>query len=334
VARDPHCLYAHWDLTSQQQRQCNAESVHQHLLVRIYQDHSNGRPLNEIHVHPESRHWFIHVERAGTTYVAELGFYPKDGHWQRVALSEAVATPAATRAEPGPAQFATMRFESPPVFVARRDEMSSGAATGPERPAPANGRAQSPGPAHTNRAWEYNAPTSVWNDAQTQIIAEMSGWTVARTEWLDSFEITRLLHGQVQRAVPLGFQEMAPSSLEAFSPAPGLPREVSSPFGGEMPAEKQFWFNVNAELVIYGATEPDAQVTIGGRPIRLRPDGSFSYRFALPDGTYDLPIAATAAHGDTRQAHLRFQRGTSYSGQVGVHPQDPSLRTPDPRHVA
>src|SRR5688572_31722682 len=33
-----------------------------------------------------------------------------------------------------------------------------------------------------------------------------------------------------------------------------------------------------------------ATVTIGGRPIRLRPDGSFSYRFSLPDGEYELPI--------------------------------------------
>jgi hypothetical protein len=164
----------------------------------------------------------------------------------------------------------------------------------------------------------------------------MSGWTVARTEWLDSIEITRLVEGQIQREGPLALEEMAPSSLAAaiFSPAPGVPGEVSSPFGGEVPAEKHFWFNVNAELVIYGATEPDAQVTIGGRPIRLRPDGTFSYRFALPDGTYDLPITATAAHGDSRQAHLRFYRGTSYSGEVGVHPHDPSLRTPEPRHVA
>ena len=44
---------------------------------------------------------------------------------------------------------------------------------------------------------------------------------------------------------------------------------ISSPFGGEG-KQKGFWFNVNAELIIYGATEPDAQVTIGGRVIKLR----------------------------------------------------------------
>jgi len=46
---------------------------------------------------------------------------------------------------------------------------------------------------------------------------------------------------------------------------------------------------VNAELIIYGATEPDAQVTIGGRANQAAPDGSFSFRFSLPDGDYELP---------------------------------------------
>ena len=63
----------------------------------------------------------------------------------------------------------------------------------------------------------------------------------------------------------------------------------SSPMGG-VEKRKGFWFNVNAELIIYGATEPDAKVTLAGHEIKLRPDGSFSYRFSLPDGKYDLPL--------------------------------------------
>ena len=86
---------------------------------------------------------------------------------------------------------------------------------------------------------------------------------------------------------------------------------------------------MNAELIIYGATEPDASVTIGGRKIRLRPDGTFSYRFALPDGNYELPAIATSAAGDdSRAAALRFVRQTEYRGEVGAHQQDPQLRAP------
>jgi hypothetical protein len=68
-------------------------------------------------------------------------------------------------------------------------------------------------------------------------------------------------------------------------------------------------------------------VTIGGRKIRLRPDGSFSYRFALPDGQYEMPIVAVSAdQTDGRAAELKFSRSTEFRGDVGAHPQDPELQ--------
>jgi len=101
------------------------------------------------------------------------------------------------------------------------------------------------------------------------------------------------------------------------------------PFGVVPAPEKSFWFNVNAELIVYGATEPGAKVTLGGHEIKLRADGTFSYRFALPDGTYDLPAVAASADGtDWRSADLKFSRETRYLGEVGAHPQDPSLKAP------
>src|SRR6185437_13514246 len=116
--------------------------------------------------------------------------------------------------------------------------------------------------------------------------------------------------------------------------APGAPTSpsgavtgISSPTAKEAGQPKGFWFNVNAELIVYGATEPDATVTIAGRKIKLRPDGSFSYRFALPDGNYEMPaIAISADQTDGRAADLKFSRNTEYRGDVAAHPQDPALR--------
>ena len=59
-----------------------------------------------------------------------------------------------------------------------------------------------------------------------------------------------------------------------------------------------------------------------------RPDGTFSFRFALPNGIYELTVSAGSTHGDSRQAHLTFVRRTSCEGEVGVAPQDPSLKPP------
>jgi hypothetical protein len=125
----------------------------------------------------------------------------------------------------------------------------------------------------------------------------------------------------------------APSSADLVARAPEV-ETISSPYGGEQKPRRDFWFNVNAELIVYGATEPTARVTIGGRPIKLRPDGTFSYRFALPDGDYGLPAEATSVDDEMRRADLKFKRGTTYLGEVGQHPQDKSLKIPAPENVS
>jgi len=73
----------------------------------------------------------------------------------------------------------------------------------------------------------------------------------------------------------------------------GAISSVSSP--GRRPQEKKFWLVVNTELIVYGATEPDATVTVQGRHINLRPDGTFSLRFALPDGEQVIPVKAVSS---------------------------------------
>jgi hypothetical protein len=133
-------------------------------------------------------------------------------------------------------------------------------------------------------------------------------------------------------AIPAEEVRAVPTSAEFVPPVPQQAAlAITSPaFVPPAPAPgRQFWLRVNAELVIYGATEPDASVSISGRPIRLRQDGTFSYRFALPDGEYDLCVSAVSAAGDDgRQARMQFSRSTEYQGEVGEHPQDPALRVP------
>ena len=68
------------------------------------------------------------------------------------------------------------------------------------------------------------------------------------------------------------------------------------------PAEKKFWLVVNCELIVYGATEPDAKIKVQGKEIKLRPDGTFSFRFALPDGKQVIPVEATSNDGVDRRS--------------------------------
>lgn len=65
---------------------------------------------------------------------------------------------------------------------------------------------------------------------------------------------------------------------------------------GKKPPKKVrgFWAELHTELIVYGATEPDAKVTIGGVPTKLSPNGTFSIRFYLKDGEHSVPFVATS----------------------------------------
>jgi hypothetical protein len=74
---------------------------------------------------------------------------------------------------------------------------------------------------------------------------------------------------------------------------------------------RQFWLVADAELIIYGATEPDATVTIGDRQIKLNADGTFRFQMSFQDGLIDYPIKAVAVDGEqTRNIQMKFTRET------------------------
>jgi len=74
---------------------------------------------------------------------------------------------------------------------------------------------------------------------------------------------------------------------------------------------RKFWFQLDAELIVYGATEPTAKVVLQGEPVKLRPDGTFTMRFSLPDGRQIIPAVANSIDGvEERTIVLAVERNT------------------------
>jgi hypothetical protein len=75
--------------------------------------------------------------------------------------------------------------------------------------------------------------------------------------------------------------------------------------------DRKFWFQVDAELIVYGATQPGARVTLQGEPVQLRPDGTFTMRFSLPDSRQIIPAVANSPDGvEERTIVLAVERNT------------------------
>ena len=84
-----------------------------------------------------------------------------------------------------------------------------------------------------------------------------------------------------------------------------------SGLGGVAPRQRSFWLIADAELIVYGATDPSARLTIGGEDVPLSSDGTFRIQVPFRDGKQMYPIEATAADGEqTRNITLNFERVT------------------------
>lgn len=61
--------------------------------------------------------------------------------------------------------------------------------------------------------------------------------------------------------------------------------------------ESHLPFDVDAELIVFGKTASNASVTVGGRPVKLQADGSFTVRMDLPDRRQVIPVTAESRDG-------------------------------------
>jgi len=117
---------------------------------------------------------------------------------------------------------------------------------------------------------------------------------VTDEEWMIPEEIFARLYGMgfgLGRTSPVGraWQERAKQALWSSGVTSGASHVK------KQQKERKFWFKLDCELIVYGATEPDAKVTLQDKEIKLRPDGTFTLRFALPDGEQVIPVKAVSA---------------------------------------
>ena len=108
-----------------------------------------------------------------------------------------------------------------------------------------------------------------------------------------SFDIAKLMRERWEEIISISL-----SSPMGASSWKGVPTEESG-------KGKSFWLKADTELIIYGATESDAKLTVDGKPVMLYPDGSFTLRFYLPDSDKEYPIKAVSADG-TMEKQITF----------------------------
>ncbi|NBT12103.1 MAG: DUF4912 domain-containing protein [Planctomycetia bacterium] len=88
--------------------------------------------------------------------------------------------------------------------------------------------------------------------------------------------------------------------------------------GEDQDRVSDFQLEVDAEMIVYGATQPGSYVTLQGEPVKVQPDGTFRVRVDLPNKRQVLPIIASTADGVERQTVvLAVERNTKSMEPLG-----------------
>lgn len=308
AARDGQWLFAYWDLTWDQMKEAESSAHDGKIFLQIY--HADGGRVQQIHLHPGAREWCLNVNEPDATFYAEIGYYRGDGNFEVVTRSGMATTPRDGMSWKTHSDFVTIpfHFTFQALFEIIREHMKPG-----EELAEALARLEAEGFPLPFEVFVLRALQGTGNE---HLLDYLQGDLIKRIR-MGSMEITEMLRRQLA--------ELRSSGELMSSWGMGV-TSLSSPFGASFGAEQErsFFMNVNAELIIYGGTDPNATVRIAGKEIPLREDGTFSYHFTFKDGNYHIPIEADSPDKvETRSALLSFMRMSDYSEGVDHTPQPP-----------
>jgi hypothetical protein len=96
-------------------------------------------------------------------------------------------------------------------------------------------------------------------------------------------------------------QELFEERLRRPMGPPASRQRAAADADDDSAPEPEFQLEVDAEMIVYGATRPNAYVTLQGEPVKVQPDGTFRVRVDLPNKRQVLPIVASAQDGSARQ---------------------------------
>jgi len=145
----------------------------------------------------------------------------------------------------------------------------------------------------TPRAGVSDAIDENWADIDTKQADRIYAMSGGFDPTASSLELKQLFEERLRR--PMGSPAVTSFGSGAFM----------------LGKQRKFWFQLDAELIVYGATEPNARVTLQGEPVKLRPDGTFTMRFSLPDSRQIIPAVASSADGvEERTIVLAIERNT------------------------
>ncbi len=300
LPRDPQWAYTYWDVPNEHKQELRRQGGQQ-LALRIYDvtdidiEYQSPHSIQEYPADELAREWYIPVPVSDRDYVIDIGYRAADGRWLVLARSTRVHIPPVYPSDWIEDVFITVNFEEDLRGKTQYELVPPAKKVA----ATANGNAV------------VNANGNPIYDQIFGLAESAEVLRVAGSIFGSQHQVSGGVQSLSSYVFPSGVGLWAAPTVSGLTASGAGMSGVGFSASAVPMRPRQFWLIADAELIVYGATEPDATVTIGGRPIKLNPDGTFRFQMSFQDGLIDYPILAVAADGEqTRSIQMKFNRET------------------------
>ncbi|NJN48880.1 MAG: DUF4912 domain-containing protein [Alkalinema sp. RL_2_19] len=295
LPRDPQWAYAYWDVTNERKEELRQQGGQQ-LALRLYDvtgidlNRQSPHNLQEYGCDEMTREWYLPIPVSDRDYVLEIGYRTWDGRWLMLARSESMRVPPVY-----PSSWVEDHFVAVEWDQELRGQTVMTLVPPSQKESPATGMMHS----------THESVFGLATDAEAMRMAGSLYGSMQHTAGSISMQSSEI-ESLSSYVFPSGVGMWAmPTTSGLTMSGVGL--------GASMPPvqPRKFWLIADAELIVYGATEPDATVYVDGEPIQLNSDGTFRFQMSFQDGQLRFPIFAVAADGEQNRAiHMDFERQT------------------------
>ena len=276
LPRDPQWAYVFWEISDTDREQAQQAGASQ-LCLRVADvtglsgGGSHPHTLQEVAVNSHATEWYLPVPLSDRDYRVELGYRKGGGGWISLASSAVARVPALHPSEQIFDQFVPFSLDSTPLQPVPSPQAANGT--------------RSDNSLHERLYQAATLPATRWRH-------------LGRGS--EAFHENELAAGGAQAA-----------GAQASGVGVWASGRNESGAGAVASRQRAFWLVADAELIVYGATDPSARLSIGDEDVPLSSDGTFRVQVPFRDGQQIYPIKAVAADGEQkRNITLEFERRT------------------------
>ncbi|MFQ5454961.1 MAG: DUF4912 domain-containing protein [Nitrospirota bacterium] len=279
---DPCLVYTYWEITRHSLEQVRVllgkEYVTARFILRFYDvtyinfDGNNAHNYFDIYIEPHTGNWYIKLWSPAKSYLAEIGLLTQKGRFYSLARSNPIHTPQTSSSNRLNEEWMRVNKNLNEIEYLSEDIAAK----------------------KTEKKLTKKYENNKHKDKEIKPVRNRDFSIIQENREIDiNNEETSYKDKVIRSGITI--------QTSTISPQSGISSEIVSSQFPLQEGKNQFFCTLNTEIILYGTTKPKSKISISGKSVDVREDGTFSIRLAIPDGVCVIPVEARTPDGKEKR---------------------------------